>query len=332
MMRCSSVQKNDTATPQAFNVYPAADARTQQWFFNSGASTHMTHDAGILHNSIPYTGSSGVCVGNGTVLPITYLGSTVLRSGSRTFPLHNVLCCPALTHNLLSIQQFIKDNPCLIEFSSDDVSIKDQRSKATLLRCSSSHGLYTIPGSISSSSSPVALSAQVSPTLWHRRLGHANSSILRTLSSQQNISLSKTVESVPCLCLACQIGKHSRLSFTSSISHTSSPFELMHSDLWFFPVLSETGYRYFLSILDDYTHFCWVFPLRSKTEVYYLFFRFHTYIRTQFNGTIKSIQCDNGTEYTNAQFQTFCATQAIHFRASCPHTPQQNGKAQSHFG
>lgn len=58
------------------------------------------------------------------------------------------------------------------------------------------------------------------------------------------------------------------------------------------------------------------------------FLHFSTYVKNQFGATIKSLQCDNGGEYNNNQFHTHFSQHGITFRFSCPHTSQQNGKAE----
>jgi hypothetical protein len=56
------------------------------------------------------------------------------------------------------------------------------------------------------------------------------------------------------LCHACQLGRHTRLPFTTS-SRAEQAFDLVHCDLWTSPVLSLSGYKYYLVILDDFSHF-----------------------------------------------------------------------------
>jgi hypothetical protein len=56
--------------------------------------------------------------------------------------------------------------------------------------------------------------------------------------------------------------------FSSSTTRTTRPFELIYCDLWTSPVLSTSGFKYFLVILDDFTHFLWTIPLRLKSDAY----------------------------------------------------------------
>jgi hypothetical protein len=54
---------------------------------------------------------------------------------------------------------------------------------------------------------------------------------------------------------ACQLGRHTRLPFITSFSRAEQAFDLVHFDLWTSPVLSLSGYKYYLVILDDFPHF-----------------------------------------------------------------------------
>jgi hypothetical protein len=66
------------------------------------------------------------------------------------------------------------------------------------------------------------------------------------------------------LCHACQL--HVRLPFPSSNSRASANFDLIHCDLWTSPIPSVCGYKYYLIILDDCSHYSWTFPLRLKSD------------------------------------------------------------------
>jgi len=102
----------------------------------------------------------------------------------------------------------------------------------------------------------------------------------------------------------------------------------MHCDLWTSPVVSVSGYKYYLVILDDCSHFLWTFPLRLKSDTFSTIANFFSYVCTQFGATIQNIQCDNGREFDNLSARTFFLTHGIHLRMSCPYTSPQNGKAE----
>ena len=89
-----------------------------------------------------------------------------------------------------------------------------------------------------------------------------------------------------------------------------------------------SGYRYYLVILDDFTHYCWTFPLHHKSDVYEHIVQFISYAQTQFSLPVKCFQTDNGKEFINTPTTTFLASRGILFRDSCPYTSPQNGKAE----
>jgi transposase InsO family protein len=93
-------------------------------------------------------------------------------------------------------------------------------------------------------------------------------------------------------------------------------------------VLSNYGFKYYLIILDDYSHYCWFFPLRHKSEVHRHMIEFIAYAQTQFGTTPKSFQADNGTEFVNRATTSFLASHGITLRLSCPYTSPQNGKVE----
>ena len=83
------------------------------------------------------------------------------------------------------------------------------------------------------------------------------------------------------------------------------PFALVHCDVWTSPVLSTLGYKYYLVMPGDFSHFYWSFPLPQKFEVYGRFVDFVAYAQTQFGSIPKCFQVDNGNEILNQAMYTF---------------------------
>ena len=102
-----------------------------------------------------------------------------------------------------------------------------------------------------------------SSTTWHRRLGHPGRDVLAQLSHSTDVLCTRAPAEH--LCHACQLGPYVRLSFSSSSSHVAHAFDLIHCDPWTNPVLSMSGYKYYLVVVDDFSHYSWTFPLRAKS-------------------------------------------------------------------
>lgn len=59
---------------------------------------------------------------------------------------------------------------------------------------------------------------------------------------------------------------------------------------------------FFLSIIDYYNKFTWVFLLKSKSKVGPALQNFHTWVKTQFGVNIKIIRSDNGKDFLMHDF------------------------------
>lgn len=102
------------------------------WFFDSGATSHVTHDQHQIQMSNGGTGPTSVTVGNGQSIPVAHSGKGILSTPSHNFTLSNILHVPYISHNLLSVHQFAKDNNCIITFDSSGYVVQD---KVTLQFC-----------------------------------------------------------------------------------------------------------------------------------------------------------------------------------------------------
>ncbi|KAG8371909.1 hypothetical protein BUALT_Bualt12G0011900 [Buddleja alternifolia] len=125
-----------------------AETSDVAWYPDSGASAHMTPDDGIFSHLTPYTGTNKILVGNGSLLPIKHVGSTMLHTSTRPLTLSNVLHVPTLSHNLLAVRKLCQDNKCPIEFSSNGFCLKDKVTGRVLLESPSTSGLYSMPSEV----------------------------------------------------------------------------------------------------------------------------------------------------------------------------------------
>jgi hypothetical protein len=89
-----------------------------------------------------------------------------------------------------------------------------------------------------------------------------------------------------------------------------------------------SGYKYYLVVLDDFSHYVWTFPLRAKSETFPTLRHFFAWVSTQFGLTIKVVQCDKGREFDNSASRDFFLSHGMQLRMSCSYTSSQNGKAE----
>jgi hypothetical protein len=113
----------------ALNNTVAGSSNAGGWVMNSGATSYMVSDPGIISSPSPPPFPSHVTVGNGVSLPISTTGHTTLSTPHHTFRLNNVLVVPHIIKNLLSTRQFTIDNSCSVEYDPFGFSIKDLHSR-----------------------------------------------------------------------------------------------------------------------------------------------------------------------------------------------------------
>jgi hypothetical protein len=208
------------------------------------------------------------------------------------------------------------------------ISVKDLSTQNVLTMCNSSGGLYTMRLHSCSAPSPCVapVAALVASTsTWHHCLGHPGVDTLSKLSSDSSVICSMRSHD---FCHACQLGRHTLMPFVSSTSHADNNFNLIHCDLWTSPVVSVSGYKYYLVILDDCSHFVWIFPLRVKSDTFSILLKKFAFVSTQFGRTIKVVHCNNGREFDNASSRAFFATHGVVLRMSYPYTSLQNSKTE----
>lgn len=86
-------------------------------------------------------------------------------------------------------------------------------------------------------------------------------------------------------------------------------------------VSTSNNQRYFLTLVDDWTRFTWVFLMQHKSETLHLVSRFCIMIETRFHKKIKSFRTDNAKELA---FTDLFQQRSILHHFSCVQTPQQN--------
>ena len=147
----------------------------------------------------------------------------------------------------------------------------------TLLTGPSENGLYPINLRQLPSSKFHALTMTIgvkaSTSTWHCRLGHPSSVILHRVISKSSLLVNDSINKQT-LCVSCQLGKSKQLPFSDSTTESTTPLEIIHSDVWSTSTPLLSSCRYYVIFIDDYTSFCWLFPLYTKSDVYSVFVKF----------------------------------------------------------
>jgi hypothetical protein len=93
------------------------------------------------------------------------------------------------------------------------------------------------------------------------------------------------------------------LPFNNSEFHATTSFDLIHSDVWGpSPVARMSGSRYFVIFVYDFSHYTWVFLMKSRSKLLDIYRTFAKIVETQFSKPIKAFCSNNALEYTQNDF------------------------------
>ncbi|CAI7852511.1 unnamed protein product, partial [Closterium sp. NIES-53] len=180
--------------------------------------------------------------------------------------------------------------------------------------------------------------------LWHHHLGHPSLPRLRGMASRVLVSgLPRSLSLLPPgpapTCIPCVEGRQRAAPHSSEFPPTEAPLQTLHMDVWGpARVRGQVHERYFLLVVDDYSRYTTVFPLRSKgdvTEVLIDWIRAACLqLRESFGSDfpVLRLHSDRGGEFSSACLGAFCRAQGIRQTFTLPASPQQNGIAECRIG
>jgi len=151
--------------------------------------------------------------------------------------------CPILPNRCYLLNFFYRDNHVYFELHASVFYVKDLITKEVLLSGQSNDGLYVLSESFTTSISQAFWSPCISATanLWYYHLSHPTPHILNLLVSNNKIVC--TSRHSLAQCQACPLGKSSRLSLQLTGHKTTTPLDLIFSDVWGpVPMLSSYGF------------------------------------------------------------------------------------------
>jgi hypothetical protein len=282
------------------------------WYLDSGATHHMTHDLSVLTNTeekpIKVLGSlsteQNVCSVRGEV---KLNENEESRDSSSSFlSLKNVIHVPHLRKNLVSVSKICNaGGKVLFEGKGVSILVNDQEVASATM---DDNGLYKLEVEEAGESNQTTL-------LWHQRMGHISSEKLSKLAEMsEGLPASACSHPIGETCVDCCIGKQIRTKIPAKSAKVRSEKlgDFIHSDVCG-PIAPFTmgGSSYFVSFIDDFTRMSWVFTMNEKSEVSSLFLQFRKLIKTQFGAQIRRIHSDRGGEYIAGTLSDFCKKKGI---------------------
>ncbi|CAI7908248.1 unnamed protein product [Closterium sp. NIES-53] len=180
--------------------------------------------------------------------------------------------------------------------------------------------------------------------LWHHRLGHPF--LPRLPGMHSHLLISSLPRSLPPLPpspapprLPCVEGRQHAAPHSSSFPPTTAPLQNLHMDVWGpARVTGQSHEPYFLLVVDDYTRYTTVFPLRSKGQVVDVLIPWIHAVRLQLRERFRAdlpvlrLHSHRGGEFSSDLLRDFCRGEGILQSFTLPDSPQKNGIAERRIG
>lgn len=317
---CYFRDKNKVSFLTSNNV----NIKCDEWVLDSGSSSHMTNDRSSLSDISEINCDIFVAKANETM-------RAEIKGKIETDKcvLKDVLYVPELTKNLLSVHA-ITQNGGVVNFKNEKVEIFKNNIKI-LDGELNANGLYLVNLKLFKNSALVSENKTNKVKEWHSKIGHiSDENFKKLLNISDGIKFSnKDYEEYEKLCEICINAKQTRKPFKNNRSKATRPLEIVHTDICG-PIDPETwdNKRYYISFIDDYTHFVKVFLLSHKNEAAYFVKNYVAEVESKWNLKVHKIRSDNGGEYLNTVLKSWFEGKGIVHDVTIPYTPQFNGTAE----
>jgi hypothetical protein len=259
-------------------------------------------------------------VGNSSSVDVEGVGTCRLRlSTGHTLVLHDVLYAPNISRNLVSVVS-LSNTGYVSMFQFGQVQLlydSDCVGTASLVS-----GLMVLDTVMHADMSLAPVSYHTvcnDPCVWHSRLCHIGQNRMSRLTKQGYLgSVDKAVMPT---CEHCIAGKISRKPFGKA-KRAEAPLHIIHSDICGpMSVRARHGASYFITFIDDYSRYGYVYLIAHKSEALSCFILFLTEVENQKSSTVKTLRTDRGREYLSDEFRSLCEGKGIVRQLTIPRTP-----------
>jgi hypothetical protein len=102
---------------------------------------------------------------------------------------------------------------------------------------------------------------------------------------------------------------------------TKEPGELLHMDTVGPAWVRSDGGKWYM-IMDDFSHYSWVFFMEGKDEVFSHARDLILWLQNEFSkNAMRAIRSDNGTKFKINHFETFCASLGLEHQFFSSYVP-----------
>ncbi|XP_075104909.1 retrovirus-related Pol polyprotein from transposon RE2 [Nicotiana tabacum] len=275
------------------HVCASSQLGVNPWILDTGATNHMTPHKHLLFNVQPLIKPFSITLPNGYKAKVISTGSLYLR---HDIILLHVLLVPSFHFNLISVHQLICQLDCSALFTKIIYSLQGLSLKRPLEIGKAAGRLYYL---------------------------HPDTDLFLVPLSSMIISSSSTLPNS--VSIVSDKSNH-------VVTHVNGTHALQ-IDIWgSYNTRTYSGFRYFLTLVDDYTRATWTRLLSCKSNALSVLKAFTGMVKVHFKLSVQTFRSDNAFELGgSSQATKFFSSQGILHQTTILHIPQQNGVVERKY-
>jgi hypothetical protein len=330
-----SIKQKQASSYIVETCYNVRDKSKTTWVFDTAASAHFCCNRNLFTTLKAVSDTSMAVAVDDISCPVEGIGTVKMQFtqyGIEDVILNNVMYSPRLRRNLIS-GSLIEEKGGSFTGKGGKIIIHAKDGRKTF-HASRKNGLYYVyPKYPKKTVLPevenfIILNNDLE--LWHRRFCHINTKYIVSTSKNNSVRDLPEFKNTELNCESCRLAKSRRVSYKPiSKVRSDRPLQLLHLDVCGpLPTQTREGYKYFLTIIDDYSRKVTVYPLKQKSEVFECFTKYQKRAERFLNLKVVNVRTDNGLEFINEKFEKFLEEQGIKGERTNVYTPQQNGVSE----
>ena len=310
------------------------------WWIDSGSTIHIANSLqGMQNLRKPVGNELSILSGNKMGSPVEAIGTcTLTLDNGFVLVLERTFYVPSFSRNLISVSRLVplgfsftfQDNVFNLFYKSNNIGtgiLADGLYRICLQNEATNNSLHVHIGTKRCNIN------EDSSMLWHRRLGHISIDRIKRLVKDGVLSTLDYTDFETCV--DCIKGKQTNKS-KKHANRSSNILEIIHTDICC-PDMDMPGQKYFITFIDDYSRYMYVYLLHNKYEALDAFKIFKAEVENQCGKQIHIVRSDRGGEYygrytENGQapgpFAKFLQEHGIVAQHTMPGSPDQNGVAE----
>ncbi|KAL0551495.1 hypothetical protein IC582_010583 [Cucumis melo] len=275
------------------------------WWIDSGCTIHISNTMqGFLTTRTTNPNERFIFMGNRVKVSVEAVGTYHLTLDTEHhLDLFDTFYVPSISRNLISLSKldtsgyyFKFENECFSLFKQNifigSGIICDDLYKLKLDNVVA-ESLLTLHHNVGTKRGQTN---ELSAYLWHKRLGHISKERIKRLIKNEILpDLDFTDLGI---CVDCIKGKQTKHTVNKEATRSSQLLEIIHTDICGpFDVPSFGGEKYFITFIDDFSRYGYIYLLHEKSQAIDALKVFINEVERQLDRKMKILRSDRGGEY-----------------------------------